>query len=113
MKQMDKDNVVLRIAADYTRYPGPREETQGAFSGERFLAEQLRPKFLEAERSGVKLVVDLDGTEGYSTAFLDGSFGELAREIGSKRVLATAEFICNDEPTLEGEIVYYMKQLEK
>jgi hypothetical protein len=103
----------LSISNEFTRYPGPRYESQGKNSGEKFLNDLLKPRFSEAEISGQHLVVDLDGTEGYSTAFLDGSFGELAREIGSDRVLKTIRFITNDEPTLKDEIIVYMKQLER
>jgi hypothetical protein len=97
---------------DFTRYPGPRYVSQGPYSGEKFLDEILRPQFMEAETRLQALVVDLDGTEGYSTAFLDGSFGVLAREIGADRVLKTVQFVTNDEPSLEAEIIYYMRQLE-
>lgn len=107
------NSVITIRVKDFSRYPGPRKITQGPHSGEKFINDILRPRFKEAEENGVKLIVDLDGTEGYSTAFLDGSFGELAREYGSERVLATIGFITNDEPSLEGEIKYYMTQLEQ
>lgn len=110
--QVPEDSTIRIFVKDFSRYPGPRYEEQGPDSGERFLNEVLKPKFLEAETASKKLIVDLDGTEGYSTAFLDGSFGVLAREFSSKRVLKTIEFITNDEPSLEAEIIVYMKQLE-
>lgn len=97
---------------DFSRYPGPRTESQGPDSAEVFLRELLKPMFRQAEHLKAKLIIDLDGTEGYSTAFLDGSFGELARELGSDRVLRTMVFVTKDEPSLEDEIKLYMRQLE-
>lgn len=109
--ERNEQNVHLRLL-EYSRYPGPRYASQGPDSAEVFLRDLLRPRFFDAEGRNVHLIVDLDGTEGYTTAFLDGSFGELAREIGSSRVLKTIEFITNDEPSLKEEIEFYMKQLE-
>lgn len=99
----------ISIARDLTRIPGPRYEWQGKNSGEFFLREFLRPSFIKAEQSLETLQIDLDGTEGYSSAFLDESFGGLAREFGVDRVLKTIKFITFDEPFLEQEIIRYMK----
>lgn len=108
------NNVVnVSIADDFSLVPGPRFEWQGKDSGEEFLNKILRPKFFEAETAQQKLVVDLDATEGYSTAFLDGSFGELGRELGSDRIWATLIVLTLDEPYLETEIRKYMLQGSK
>jgi hypothetical protein len=101
--------IKISIATDFSRFPGPRKTFQGKHSGESFLNEILRPKYLEAVKTNQKLVVDLDNTEGYLSAFLDGSFGELAREFGNEPVLETLELISQDEPFLKDEIRYYMK----
>ena len=113
MIQASNATIRLSIASDFTLFPGPREKWQGKNSAEEFLETHLEPKFLEAESKNVILMVDLDGTEGYSTAFLDGSFGALARRYTADRVLKTIRFITNDEPFLEKEIEFYMRQTEK
>ena len=72
-------NLVLNIAKEYTRCPGARYENEGDYSGERFRNEYLAPKLKEAIEAGVKLEVVLDGSAGYSTSFLEESFGGLIR----------------------------------
>lgn len=72
-------NIVLNIAKDYTRCPGARYEREGDYSGERFRNEFLVPKLEEALAAGVKLEVILDGSAGYSTSFIEESFGGLIR----------------------------------
>ena len=70
---------MLNIAKDYTRCPGARFESEGDYSGERFRNEFLAPKLKEAIKTGVKLEVVLDGSAGYSTSFIEESFGGLIR----------------------------------
>lgn len=72
-------NIVLNIAKDYTRCPGARYEREGDYSGEKFRNEFLVPKLREAMKLGVKLEVVLDGSAGYSTSFIEESFGGLIR----------------------------------
>ena len=72
-------NIVLNIAKDYTRCPGARYEREGDYSGERFREEFLAPMLKEAIDTGVKLEVILDGSAGYSTSFIEESFGGLIR----------------------------------
>ena len=64
--------------AKFSDTPGPRSREEGDFSGEQFLEEVLLPQFEEAVRTNQKLVVDLDGAEGYATSFLEAAFGGLA-----------------------------------
>lgn len=75
-------NIVINIAKDYSRCPGARYESEGDYSGERFRKEILLPKLKEAISAGVKLEVILDGSAGYSTSFIEESFGGLIRSDG-------------------------------
>ena len=105
------DKIIIKIAQDYTTTPGVREETEGDFSGEKFLSKILLPKFKEALSEDKKLFIDLDGTAGYATSFLEAAFGGLAREYrGAKLVLATLEFKSNDDPFLVEDITEYIKE---
>ena len=101
--------IKFSIANEYSKYPGPRKEFQGKNSAEKFYSDFLKPLYLRAISNNQDIVVDLDGTVGYSSAFLDGSFGELAREYGYEIVRKRLEFISEDEPFLIDEIDYYMK----
>lgn len=108
MGQIEK--IVIRISAEFANTPGSRNIEEGAFSGEEFLNNKLRPKFEEATANQTKILVDLDDTEGYATSFLEEAFGGLARIFGIQEVLNTLEFKSNDEPLLINEIISYIKE---
>ena len=66
--------VTLSVARDYSRTPGPRYRWQGPFSGEDF-----RDLLIEKLRFADKVIIDLDGTRGYGSSFIDEAFGGLVR----------------------------------
>ena len=105
----------IRIASDFTTAPGPRKVSEGRFSGEQFRKEILLPKLREALDMRCLLTVDLDGTSGYGTSFLEESFGGLIRDDNlSLTTLDTAlEFVSHEEPDLLTEIREYMEDAEK
>jgi hypothetical protein len=102
--------LILCIAKEFSKTPGPRTQDEGDFSGEVFLNTILKPRFEDAIRQNAKLIVDLDGTEGYATSFLEASFGGLARIHPENLVLNTIEFITKDEPFLKEEIEGYIRE---
>lgn len=71
----------IRVA-DYAPAPGGRFVTDGPYSGEWFRNEVLCPALASAIRSGEVLTVELDGTSGYGSSFLEEAFGGLVRERG-------------------------------
>ena len=83
---------VVNIAKDYSRILGGRWIRLGDFSGEDFYNRILEPRFIKARDEGGKLCIELDGTTGYPSSFLDQSFGELARNYGKDIVKETIEF---------------------
>ncbi len=62
----------ISLAQNFSRHIGPRYVAQGPFSGEKFRKVLLA----ELAKSDV-LVVDLDGTTGIGSSFLDEAFGGL------------------------------------
>jgi hypothetical protein len=82
----------ISVARDFTRYPGPRYESQGAYSGERF-----RRVLVNALKNGQRLIVDLDGTSGFGSSFLDEAFGGLVRYEGMTREQVRARIIVKSE----------------
>lgn len=99
----------ISIAKDFSDTPGPRSRDEGDFSGEEFLDKILLPRFDQAVAGNDTLTVDLDGTEGYATSFLEAAFGELARRYGSALVKQTMRFKSEDEPFLVEEINKYIE----
>lgn len=92
--------ITINIATDFSRTPGGRYISEGNNSGELFLNTVLRPKYLEAKKTGQKLQIIFDGCLGFPSSFIDESFGRLARELKDKKILKDVELISNDQPSL-------------
>lgn len=103
-------NVKISVAKDFSITPGARYRTDGDFSGQEFYEDILHEKFISILETEESLIVDLDGTDGYATSFLDAAFGELARKFGKEKVLAKIVFISEEEPYLIEEIKSYMNE---
>jgi hypothetical protein len=66
----------IRIADNFSRFPGGRYREFGKFSGEEF-----RENFLIEALNGQDTVkVIIDGTAGYGSSFLEEAFGGLVRQ---------------------------------
>lgn len=74
---MSMSTIKLSIAKDFSEFPAGRHPDDGPYSGERFREELLVPR-LKSDGSTVE--VDLDGTMGYGSSFLEEAFGGLVRE---------------------------------
>ncbi len=96
--------VYLRVL-DFTATPGPRHRSEGGFSGEEFRDNYLVPRYEEARRKGRPLLVDLDGTAGYASSFLEESFGGLARLHPMEEVLATVQVKSDTRPWYVEEVL--------
>jgi hypothetical protein len=105
----------IKIASDFTTAPGPRHVSEGKFSGEQFRVDLLLPKVMEASKLKCPLTIDLDGTSGFGTSFLEESFGGLIREnnLSLADLNAILRFKSDDEPDLLDEIKEYMEDAEK
>lgn len=86
---------MIKIATDFSPVPSGRYRTDGPDSGERFREEFLIP----ALEGGGKLIVDIDGTEGYQTSFLEEAFGGLIwNKVIDKADLLNRLEIINKDP---------------
>jgi STAS-like domain of unknown function (DUF4325) len=75
-------DTIISVASDFSATPGGRFEKDGEFSGEAFRNGVVMPLLKASLASGEKLHVDLDGTAGYATSFLEEAFGGLVRALG-------------------------------
>ncbi len=82
----------VSVARDFTPHPGPRYRWQGDFSGQEFRAK-LVAWLARADR----LFVDLDGTSGFGSSFLDEAFGGLIRSEGMRKDDVKARVIIKSE----------------
>lgn len=94
---MEKQEEYLNVI-DFTEYPGPRYDEQGPESGERFYVEQLNPLFMKCVSEEKLLVVNLDGTAGFASSFLDEAFGQLTYDFGKTIVDELLRIVSGDEP---------------
>jgi hypothetical protein len=77
---MTETGVKTVRVADHAPAPGGRFVRDGLYSGEWFREEILRPELTRALRDGYTVRVELDGTAGYGSSFLEEAFGGLIRE---------------------------------
>lgn len=73
---------MISVAKDFSRYPSGRYPQDSRFSGQRFREELIAPLL----RLGNTIEIDLDGTLGYGSSFLDEAFGGLSRVCGFSRL---------------------------
>ena len=100
----------VNVARDFTRFPTGRFKKFGSTSGEGF-----REQFLEQViRDGDELTVELDGTIGYGSSFLEEAFGGLVRKlkISSEDLKARLHIISADATLIE-EVIGYIDDASK
>lgn len=68
-------NATISIAKDFSDTPAGRYRSDSTRSGEAFREDLLEP----ALRKGGSVMVDLDGTLGFGSSFLEEAFGGLVR----------------------------------
>lgn len=70
---------MISVAKEFSRFPSGRKIAKGNTSGEAF-----RQKFLEPFiKSMTPVIIDLDGTIGYGSSFLEEAFGGAVRATGT------------------------------
>lgn len=94
---MEPNKHLLNII-QYSEYPGPRYSSQGDCSGEDFYHKRLNLAFAQAFLEDEPLIVNLDGTAGYASSFLDEAFGNLVFDFTLQNVNPRIKIISNQEP---------------
>ncbi|NRR29275.1 STAS-like domain-containing protein [Oxalobacteraceae bacterium] len=101
----------ISVAKDFSCFPSGRWKVNGEASG-----QGLREILLEPElRAGNEIMVDLDGTMGFSSAFLEEAFGGIVRslDIEPERLLNLLHFKSDDDPSLVEEVIEYILDAAK
>lgn len=94
---------VINIARDFSRAPAGRFISDGPNSGERFRKQFLVP----ALQADTDLVLELDGTRGYGSSFLEEAFGGLVRMGYAAADLLRRIKLRTTDPSLVSEIQSY------
>lgn len=93
----------ISIADQFSRFPAGRTRRDGEFSAERFRTEILVPALQAAQQNHDRVIVKLDGVYGYSSSFLEETFGGLVRlNIFDRVWLRSALIIDADDPVYLG-----------
>lgn len=101
----------VNIAKDFSRFPAGRYKSDGPFPGEVCRRKLLVPALNRSE--GV-VVVELDGTRGYGSSFLEEAFGGLIREEGfDEATLKSKMQLKSSDPTLVDEIWEYISEAQQ
>lgn len=74
------DEIRINVA-DFSRYPGGRYRRESLESGEVFREDFVEPKYKDALSRGVKLIINIDRTEGKPSSFYNEVFGGLVRKL--------------------------------
>lgn len=99
-------NKTISIAKDFSRYPAGRFLDDGPANGELF-----QEKFLiDIMKNNDTVSIELDGTRGYGSSFLEEAFGGLARKgYDPDEILKKINLISSDE-SLIYEIESYIRE---
>ena len=95
---------VIAVSRQFSRFPAGRFTEDGPFSGQAFRERFLIP----ALKAGKPFTVELDGTAGFGSSFLEEAFGGLVRS-GWKapEILSHMDLKCSDQSLVE-EITEYI-----
>lgn len=109
------DSINIKVAQEFSPTPGPRYKKEGKYSGEEFRQNILFPKVKEAFDKNIKIIVDLDGTAGYGTSFLEEAFGGLIRvdRLTLSDILDHLELRSTEEEYLVEDVHEYLKDADE
>lgn len=103
----------IKVSKEFSRTPGPRYVEEGDCSGEVFRTKILWPKVQETILKGLPLEIDLDGTAGYGTSFLEEAFGGLIRHHDMTLTQVNKiTIISKEEPYLLEDIEEYLRDAQ-
>jgi|SRR5690606_12679240 len=105
------EKIKISVLKDFSATPGPRYIHEGKFSGELFRNEVLFPKVAEALEKNIPFEVNMDGTAGYATSFLEESFGGLIRvnNLSYDKIVSLMTLISKEEEYLINDVHEYLK----
>lgn len=94
---------IINVAKEFSRTPGGRYYSDGPASGQEFREKVLIPALNEYG----SVVVELDGTRGYPSSFLEEAFGGLIRALN----MSPGDFIAKVKLRASGEFDVYVQDI--
>lgn len=106
-----RENKVFCVKESFSKTPGPRYMKEGEYSGELFRESLLYSAVKNAIDNEDTLLIDLDGTSGYGTSFLEEAFGGLIRKnkLSYEAIERTIKIKSEEEDYLVDDIKQYLK----
>lgn len=103
------DNKLINVR-NFSITPGSRsrDEGQKSFSGQEFREDVVQPILDSVLNTSERITINLDGTIGYGTSWLEEVFGGLARIYGKDVIKKKVILISNEEPYLIEDINQYI-----
>lgn len=98
------NQTVVNVAQDFSKYPAGRYLEDGPASGQAFREKFLIPALKELRG----LTINLDGTRGYGSSFLEEAFGGAVRAGYSPVTVKQAFTLASDDTSLIEEIHDYI-----
>ncbi len=98
-------STIISVAKQFSPTPAGRFVTDGPFPGEKFREDWLLPQLKQASGS---IVVDLDGTAGYGSSFLEEAFGGLVRKGYTPKTLRLRLTILSSRPSYVERVWSYI-----
>lgn len=104
------DKIKIKIVDKFVSTPGPRYIKEGKWSGEKLRKELIFPYFEQAIKNKKHIFIDLDGTSGYGTSFLEEVFGGLIRinKLKYEDIIKILDLKSDEEPYLIEDIKEYL-----
>lgn len=104
--------VKINLAQIFSKFPGPRYISEGDNSGELFRTKFLLPEILKSIKDDYLIELNLDGTKGYGTSFIEEIFGGLIREnnIKYEDIKKRLKIISTEEDYLLEDIDQYLSE---
>lgn len=100
----------INLALDYSPFPAGRYIKDGPYTGEGFRKNLL----VDAIRNNDVVVIELDGTLGYGSSFLEEAFGGLVREEGfSANELEKKLELKSSKQSIKNTIFDYIDKAQK
>ncbi len=103
--------MTISIAEDFSDVPAGRFLNDGDWSGERFREEFLIPALKDADKKH-PVIININGTEGYGSSFLEEAFAGLIRKGYTKEDIAEKlQIEANDTYDIYKKIILeYLKE---
>jgi len=101
---------LIKVSKDFSFTPGPRYIREGDYSGELFRTKILAQAVTDAIENKDEIFVNLDGTAGFGTSFLEEAFGGLIREneLDYHKIIKYLKLISTEEEFLIDDINQYL-----